>query len=388
MLAVIYIATVIYAFLSGSSTISSKKSLETKKRKRFFWLWCFALMAFLSITSDTYADVEMYTTVYDAINIHGFKRGQLDDVSLIWYLLCQICGWAGLNYRGMIVVVLFISVLIVHLALRRIDASENAFWGLFLLFPGILHIVQIKFFLGSAIVFYSVTFLLNTEKKYIYYLSGIMLAYLTHSSTIVFLLLLLVPHINKSTVKKYIGYTVAILLALIVLMKYIPDIASHFISEARVQRYFYTTISTMTVIGAVKVGFIWLSIVGLVFLCIKWGGMMGSNETLLVRSLFKRHHAISVSITSFINLYFGSLCLLGTTLILMYYDANFFRLVELGYMLGFVVASRYISSNHKNRAIIIVLFIVILIFAVTVYAPVESVIKPLFTFDRFVSLKY
>lgn len=384
MLILMYMAIILYALFSPNRRVIVFKHYNEgiHPHKSRFWLVCAAMLSYLSLTSKTYADVENYTVVFNLANASGMSYSKLPDITPIWYVLCRFFGAIGLNYRGMIIGTIFLSIGIMHKALNSLGVAlnEKVFWGCFMLFPAVVQIVQMKFFLGTAIVFFSYQYLLESTKKgNIKYIIGVLVASLVHSSCLIFVVLIIVNYIRKSNIRKTAVLTTALIILMGLALKVIPKIASVFISSVRINRYFYSTTSKITPLAAMKVVFVWLAIVAFAGIAVykSWEIYKvseNSNDFLSYKIALK---------------YYMGLCLLGATLLLMYYDANFFRFVEVGYLLGYVSISTFWVKPRKMTKIkfaIATIFVLVSAIAITTYAPVESVLKPLFSYEGIVTI--
>lgn len=384
MLIFMYMAIVLYALFSSHKKVIVFSHLKgnVQHQKNHFWFVCASMLSFLSLTSKTYADVENYTVVFNLANTKGMTYGNLPDITPIWYILCRFFWAVGLNYRGMIIGTIFLSIGIMHKALNSLDVNldEDVFWGFFMLFPAVVQVVQMRFFLGTSIVFFSYQYLIESTKKgNIKYIIGVLVASLVHSACLIFIILIVVNYIGRSNIKKTIVLTIVATVFMGLMLKMIPRIASVFISGVRIDRYFYSTTSRITFVAAMKVVFVWLVIAILsgisVYRCwVRYKANGSGNELNSYRIALK---------------YYMGLCLLGTTLLLMYYDANFFRFVEVGYLFGYVSLSIFwIKSSRltKIKTLIAIIAIFISVIAITTYAPVDSVLIPLFNYEGFVTI--
>lgn len=384
MLILMYMAIVLYALFlpNNRRVILSYYRKNVHQCKSCFWIFSSAMLSYLSLTSKTYADVENYTVVFNLVNTAGMSYASLPDITPIWYVLCRFFGVLGLNYRGMIVGTIFLSTGIMHKALNsmEINMRENVFWGFFMLFPAVVQVVQMKFFLGTSIVFYSYHYLIESTKKgNVKFIIGVLVASLVHPSCLIFLVLVAVNYIRRSNIKKTIVLTTFATGIAGLTLKAIPKIASIFISSVRVNRYFYSTTSKMTFVAAMKVVLVWLIIVIFTGVSVykNWKKYAYTESSGDLRS-----YRIALK-------YYMGLCLLGTTLLLMYYDANFFRFVEVGYLFGYVSISVFwakSSSMTITKFLIAVISIFVSAIAITTYAPAESVLKPLFSYEGLVSI--
>ena len=82
-------------------------------------------------------------------------------------------------------------------------------------------------------------------------------------------------------------------------------------------------------------------------------------------------------------------CFLGITIPFLVFDSNFHRFIELGFVMIYILFSRcwkYSKINIRNKMLLMLILMVIIVFSTYVYTPFETVIKPFFTFSNFHSL--
>ena len=144
----IYIITIILPFLPLKTTFlfSSSNVRKRVELRKIYWILAGGVLAFISVSTEMYTDIDIYTNVFDWTN-----AGKTNYDTLGWSLLCRLFYWLGLNYRGMIPIIIIMSVFIISRACRRIDVDEDKVISLMLIFPGLLNIIQLKFFLAYSI---------------------------------------------------------------------------------------------------------------------------------------------------------------------------------------------------------------------------------------------
>ncbi|WP_288300204.1 EpsG family protein [uncultured Lactobacillus sp.] len=373
MLLVIYIGTIMYAFLSGYF-VPLLTGISYSK-KRFFWIWCTLLLLLMSVTTATYnyADVETYQTQFNLANIYKVPVNELNDIGLGLYLLFRISYMLSLNYRGMMLIAIILCMFLLHKSMDFIPLNENIFWGFFLIFPGIIEIIQIKYFLGSSIVIYSFKYLVQ-DKKYsiLKFIIGIFIAYLFHSACIVFLLLLIVKFIKNKKCSVSLKITLIGTFVMFLLLRFIPGIADKFFASVRIERYLGNLATQASMYNFFQVISSWLIMVIISIYCYL---KLSQNN-----SIIEKNQLLNVVFKNY-----TALCVLGITLPLLTYDLNFFRFIEISFIFGYIVISIYFNEIISVKNIIIIgVLIIVLYLTYHFYSGGNG--TPLFQYDGWVNI--
>ena len=378
----LYIVTIIMPFLSFNKCLTYKIGGVKKKLsiKKMYWLWVAILFSFISITTKTYTDLEVYTNIFDWTNTGGTNYDTFG-----WCLLCRIFYWIGLSYRGMIPFVLLFSYFIISRACRRINIEEDKIIAGMMVFPGLMNLIQLKFFLACSIIIYSVTFLQRTEKWSLLKFSiGIIFATLIHSASIFCFVYLFVIMFERISVKKSVFYTFLGICGMLAILKAVPSIASYFLNAQKVLRYFTGAVEVSSINWIVEISIAWNLMVITAWMVIR-GGNVSNNlsgiATLSARVKNERHIFALRS--------FAIICLNGIILPLLIYDQNFHRFVEIEYMIGYEVLTFYYQNKlfkGKNNKFFIVAFALISILFCMRYFIAFDKVMPLFEIDELVTL--
>lgn len=341
------------------------------KKFKFYWLVCFLLLSLLVVTTKKYADFSNYEYIFNYYNKGNISLIFSENGPILWNLLCYLIGKIGFSYRGMVLIVIFTSMWLINYRIKDININNNIFWSLFILFPGIIQCVQLRFFLAISIIFFGLIPLLMEKKgSLIKYIICIIISYLVHSSCLIFIIFIFLPLFDKIGYKKTLAISVAFTLILyFAFQKIIPQIASHLISTIKFNRYFNSNVTQTTTVRFIKIFFVW-------FLCNftnililkKLNNVLYNNDNLyvLVNNIQK---AISI--------------LVITTFFLVF-DANFHRFIQIAYILFFINISlfyNYVSISKIKKLSFLIIIIMILNFAYYIYTPYDTVTKPFFTFD-------
>lgn len=291
-----------------------------------------------------------------------------------------------MTYRGMFCCILILSNYLIHRFVRKMDCNEIVFWGFFMIFPGLIQAVQLRFFLGSSLAMYGFSFIIKESlsrkeafKNYILFGLFTVLAVLIHSSCIFIAILFFVRYFKYLSISKSIMITFGGAILLTVLLPAVPQVLSNFIDPFYIQRYFTASTSKTTVIRFLKIIVVWFANVGLAYLS------MYSNKSIRIND-----RTGEIQSRWIVSRCFAGICLLAISLPLLMFDENFHRFFEMGYMLLYVIYSKLTlkqnSDGASNRRILMALIFVCLLYCIYVYYPFETIVYPLFTFDGFMPL--
>ncbi len=365
MLVILFLGTIVYAFLG--------------KDRKHFWLWCALLLALLANSSENMADLDNYTAVYNSV-IFGDQYSLRFGVSKGWYYLCILFNTLGFTYRGLQVFVIIVSCYLCHRFVRSIDCKRSVFWGLFIVFPGLLQIIQLRFFLGTAIVIWALGPLVRKERRgVVKFIIGVVFSSCFHTSCLFYIILLLVVLYEIIDIKKAILVTALGTALVFGLRSYVPRIIINYIPRAKYERYFISSLSKTTLLDFALILLTWLVSVVVSYFCKKKMDQIKTEETLTETSF---NSIISPRIVKCI-------ALLAISLPLLVFDMNFFRYFELGYCLLYIFVARlwkYWHISRKSKLLYLSVFLGMVLLITDYYTPFGTVIKPLFSWSGFHSL--
>jgi hypothetical protein len=356
------------------------------KKKKNFWLICTLFFIVMVNTSVNQADFANYEHYYYLIN-EGIVDYSYLGMSVGWSYLCIIIGKLGLSYYGMSAIVIFISMFLIHTRIKSMDFNENLFWSLFIIFPGLIQCIQLRFFLGTSLVFWGLVPLLRKEKNsLVKYIIITILAYFIHSSCLIFLIFAFLP------VFEYLGAKKTLLISFISLgiiyfgSQYILNIIAMLIPKYRFERYFSSSISKTTFLWFIKIFIIWLYN----FCAYKYYYIRCNNKNIEIctnGNALVREKKYDI----FFNRCINAISLLVITIIFLAFDSNFHRFLEVGFMLLYIIYAYYLTNfnlSNKERTQLFLFMIVNICIVTYIYTPFETVIKPFFLFSGFHSIFY
>ena len=350
------------------------------KEKKYFWLWCALLFVFIHNTSVSFADYDNYERYF--MRVTSGEMGILYmGMPVGWYYLCLLFAQIGLSYRGMTTVLIILSFFLVHRFVKTIDCKEGAFWSLFILFPGLVQVVQLRFFLGSAIVFWTLGSLVRKEKwGLIRFLLGVFIAYFIHASCAIFLVFAFIILFDRFDTRKAIFMSVCGTALLYLASAYIPQVVALYIPSVKYERYFESSISETTTTWAIRIALVWIICVAVGLFCYRRLKKVGKGTN--SQDLVDFNSIIAPNMMTCISL----LCL---TLPFLAFDMNFHRFLEVGYMVLFVLIARlwrFGRFDRKTKYTYLLLFMVIMVRLTYIYTPFSTIIQPFFTLSGFHSL--
>ena len=364
MLILIFICTILYGMFAN--------------QKKHFWLWCTILLIIMINTSINFADYDAYNKYYLLVGSGSIEPGY-HGIPIIWYYLCLLFNKLNLSYNGMMAIILLISMFLINYRIKDLNINKNVFWSLFIIFPGLIQCIQLRFFLGTSIVLFGLIPLLN-EKKYslIKYVLCVIIAYYTHASCAIFTLFAFVPLFKRIGTKGTLFISLISVFLIYFGLQYIPDVISPFIPSIKFERYFVSGISETNLSWFIQIALVWL----VMFLTQK---AILSNVTKYFNEYINENDK---NINSYNNIGKATILLIITIPFLMF-DRNFHRFLEIGYVIMYILVSFYLMKfikKRENKFSIVLLSILILCVVTYIYTPYETVLKPLFTFSGFHSL--
>lgn len=359
MILILYLIIIIYLLLF-------------RRKEKRAWIIAAGAIAILSITTKDYADLQNYDPLFEYINSNNFNIS-LSVSNVLWALLCKMFYGLGFNYRGMVIGLIFIDYYILHRTALNMKCNENRFFGLFLIFPAIIQLVQLKFFTAYVIVAFAYSILMMPKKRSIpIFILLIVIASLIHSSATLFIILILAKK-EKINKKNIFIISVIIMIAIIINMNFISNVSKFIISDKQYERYVNNTITPSSFVWMLMIFLSWLICY---LFAITIGKKIKSNVENDYKSAIIQKGIIAINI-------------LITTLPLLLLDRNMHRFLEIGFaILYFMVSSLYKEEkvNKRNISLLLILSICIAIVMI-IYTPYESVLKPLFSYEGIIKLR-
>lgn len=350
--------------------------LFIKRTEKLTWALAGALMIFLSVTSLTYADLSNYVPLFDYVNRVELSVAT-QATGVIWALLNKFFYLLGFNYRGMVAVLLLVDYYLMHDAVKRLGGNENLYFGLFLIFPSIIQLVQFKFFTAFCVAFVGYSVLVTSEKfSRIKYLAFIAVAVLIHTSCAMFLLLLLVKK-KRFDRKIFVVITGGLTFFIVLFLNPIVNAVSRFLNPKLASRYLTNSITPSSLMWIVIIFIVWL----LSFIISSY---LLSNKAFAGTAIKSKDVAFCV-----INYNSMAIEVLLLTLPFLLLDRNYHRFLEMGYSILFVTTGMYITPPRYSRSkvVFIAAFVILLVLVSFVYCPYETVLNPIFSFDGFVNIR-
>lgn len=115
-----------------------------------------------------------------------------------WYLVSCIGRALHLSYNFAEAALTCGALTLLRHALTKVGANRSLFWGLFLIYPALISLVQLRQFVSLAIVLYGfIVFTRGGKRGWVLFIVSIVVGVLFHRSSIVFVLLLFVPLLEK-----------------------------------------------------------------------------------------------------------------------------------------------------------------------------------------------
>lgn len=339
-----------------------------RKKDKLAWLLVALIICFLSVTSTSYADIINYEPLFNYYNLANISSNP-SITNITWFILCKLFYTIGFNYRGMILCLILIDYFFLHLGLKNLKVNENVFFGLFMIFPAIIQLVQIKFFTAFSIVFFAYTILIK-NKKYstIIFILLVLLATTIHSSVLIFLILIFSKN-EKVNNKVLLIVTIAMSIFISLNLGFVTNISKYFISERQYNRYILNTSSPSTPKWIFTILLVWVACLILSKLIVKKGDIKDEKLSLLM----KNESAITIFLL---------------TIPLLFIDSNMHRFIEMAYCILMTSISTIFYNKKYTKNKLMYIFICICVFAIAtlIYTPYATALHPIFSYNGFTNI--
>lgn len=208
-------------------------------------------LGYLSLISINAADFSSYEGIY-----YSITSSKLYETGYGWYLINSWGRLHGLNYGQLKCVLTVIGLVLIAISIKiLLKNNYNYIWGLYLLYPGLINIIQIRFFIALAISIFALIFLLNGKKwGIIVYFILILCAATIHTSVSFYLVFLLIPLIEKNT-KTFSKLIMIVSILCIIFRKYLINILMLVGNQRQLTYldYNYSVVSNLIMISVIIV---------------------------------------------------------------------------------------------------------------------------------------
>ena len=336
-------------------------TFHKRKFPRFIFLF---LLVILSYSYIDMADYNGYLEMYDAPkgNLSGQYFLETTDIGFRFFV--YLGNFLNLDFEFFKAFIYFIFGVVLINGLARINnKSANLVLSLYVFYPLILDLVQIRHFMAMSTFIYAVSFYLGALKKndikirnYLYFIPTLLLHIsFTYLILLIFISYKLLRYINTNNfVLKniYLLFTSFLFLSIILFFLNITNLT-----------YFSTRTSISTIIFYLLVYFIFY------FLFIA------------IRSKIELKNCIEYN---FILIYTS--LLIGTTLPMLFYHVEFFRFfrVELIILLSLMLSVTLLAKSIINRFYTIIIYTAYILLSIIIFYTyyLDNLIYPLLFIGR------
>lgn len=147
----------------------------------------FCVILFMGILAWLNTSAADYSTVYLPTYLDPFG---IYDMDLGWAWLCYLGSKLGLSYNGFACVVVITSMILYRGFGKRIGANTSFLLALFLIYPGLMSLVQLRQFVACSVgcLASAVLWTSNNKTRYASFVAMMLLAFSLHRSSVVIFL--------------------------------------------------------------------------------------------------------------------------------------------------------------------------------------------------------
>lgn len=184
------------------------------------------------------ADTVVYNLVYTSVsNGGGYEVASKYGIDFGFYLIMKVIGSLGIPFFVFRMIGFIVASILIYSTIKLITNNNALVFCLYLFFPFGYDSDQIRQFLAYSIVIFAIRYLIKEDKHPIKYIICVALATSFHSSTIAFLLFLLVL-VKKRNYMKYLIRVVGVISVLFAIGGgNIIGLLGRFINNEKILRY-------------------------------------------------------------------------------------------------------------------------------------------------------
>ena len=184
-------------------------------------------LGWLSLISINITDFSSYQGIYYAIS-----KDQLYQTGYGWYFLNSIGRNLGLTYIQFKTILVIVSLILLFITIKCfVGQNLNYIWALYLLYPSLINITQIRFAFAMSLVLVGLIFLFKKKLwSTIVYVLIVLMAISIHTGTSYYLLFLLIPIIEKKE-RLFSGILIIITICLLPFKNFLRQIVRIFAND-------------------------------------------------------------------------------------------------------------------------------------------------------------
>lgn len=294
-------------------------------------------LGFLAWAATDTADLPYYTRIYLVPNSYLNVEGG-------WRFLCSLGTGFGLSYNGFASVVTVAATTLLVIFARRATPNESFFLSLFLIYPGLISLVQFRQYVASTIVLIG-ALILSERKRYGWpvFIGSLVLAFLIHKSSIIVGFVALAPFYSKLSKHGKTITSIALFIALAVLLVKAKEFSFLVFGQEQSEYYLRAASGDMSIqdggnaistLGALRN---LVFIFGIALLCMYCVALGGKEKT----KLWIKHDTL-LMLSRFINV--AMIALVPFVVI----SGDFMRFERYGFMFALIIFSYmpYIPKRH------------------------------------------
>lgn len=346
------------------------------RRSKFYDTSFIVFMGLVAWLNTDAADLNVYMPMYAA--------PQFDwDAEPGWLFLCSVGNALGLSYNGFAFLLTLLASTSLVVFARKMTPNESFFLALFLVYPGLLSLVQFRQFIASVIALIGVLVLTSDRKgKWAWFALLLLAAFLMHRSAIILASLAIVPIYRRVPKRlRWIAVSLGVYLLVEMLMN-AQALSTFFFGDGKTYAYF-RSLSGDTSAGSggnastLSIALIDISLTFLLCVLVpyfaKW-----LQEDMVENSSFLR-------LASFMNIAMVSL------VPMLFITEDFMRFERYGFMLALCIFSGmpYLARRHVlfscKAFLLTICFAFCWMYSIR-GATFDAVTGPLLSFEYFPSL--
>ena len=212
--------------------------LEHKFKKKIFDFGIYIVLFFVCFNSSKLPDMDNYKSFYDAIG----QKSYSSFLGYGWLVLCMLGNFFGVNYYFFKSILYCLSCVLIVNSIKKISSKWELSFFLYLIFPGLLDLIQIRYFLATSVILFFLIIAIRKNKAidWILYLIALLISSTIHTSCLFYSIFLFLPVIKLIKYKDIEIVEILIIFIFVLLLPWLRQIMLYIFpsQQERINLYF------------------------------------------------------------------------------------------------------------------------------------------------------
>lgn len=302
------------------------------KNKTFKKLYPFIVIGYLSIITffgNSFPDNKIYSDFYTYVG----DGNNSTYMGIGWLFICKLFYNLGFNFILFKTFIVVFGLIFLYICSKKSGTGTDLFFILYLLFPSLLDIIQVRYFLATCFIIASFIVILTdySWKNFFKSLILILIAISIHNSCFFFLIVYLIPIINKlKNLQTKLVVFVFLTISIFVFKNYVVELIYLVLGESQRDRInAYINNDNTSLIGMIIYSIFYFFQIYIIYICKK--NIKDDNK----KNILENVESLNV--------------LILLSLVLVYFDSDFMRYQRTIFVFNLIIFTNYFLFDIRLK---------------------------------------